>query len=66
MTAPKSQVYTWEPSNAAIGARYGLPPEAILRFDTNTSPVPPAFVPEALLEPFDPTLKNTRIRPTPS
>ena len=34
-----SQVYTWEPSNPAIAARYGLRPEDILRFDTNTSPL---------------------------
>jgi len=38
--AAASQVYTWEPSNAAIGERYGLRPEDILRFDTNTSPLP--------------------------
>ena len=59
--APKpaqSQVYTWEPSNAAIAARYGLRPEDILRFDTNTSPQPPAFVPEALLGPFDPSVNE--------
>ena len=41
---PASQVYTWEPSNQAIAARYGLDPAAVLRFDTNTSPVAPAFV----------------------
>ena len=53
-----SQVYTWEPSNAAIAARYGLRPEDILRFDTNTSPAPPAFVPDALAGPFDPPLNE--------
>jgi histidinol-phosphate aminotransferase len=58
MTAPQSQVYTWEPSDAAIAARYGLRPEYILRFDTNTSPAPQAFVPEALLGPFDPPLNE--------
>ena len=31
---PSSQVYTWEPSNAQIAARYGLRPEDVLRFDT--------------------------------
>ena len=56
--APASQVYTWEPSNAAIAARYGLQPEDILRFDTNTSPAPPAFVPEALQGPFDPPVNE--------
>ncbi len=34
-----SEVYTWEPSNEAIAARYGLPVERIVRFDTNTSPL---------------------------
>lgn len=53
-----SQVYTWEPSDAAIAARYGLRPEDILRFDTNTSPAPPAFVPEALVGPFDPSVNE--------
>jgi histidinol-phosphate aminotransferase len=54
-TAPTpSQVYTWEPSNAAIAARYGLRPEDILRFDTNTVPLPPAMLPEALRGPFEP------------
>lgn len=56
--AAASQVYTWEPSNAAIAARYGLRPEDILRFDTNTSPMPPAFVPEALAGPFDPPVNE--------
>jgi histidinol-phosphate aminotransferase len=49
-----SQVYTWEPSNTAIAARYGLRPEDILRFDTNTVPLPPAMLPEALRGPFEP------------
>jgi histidinol-phosphate aminotransferase len=49
-----SQVYTWEPSNAAIAARYGLRAADILRFDTNTSPVAPDWLPEALRGPFDP------------
>ncbi len=37
-TVPVSQVYTWEPSNPPLAARYGLRPEDILRFDLNTSP----------------------------
>lgn len=53
-----SQVYTWEPSNAAIAERYGIPPEDVLRFDTNTSPLPPAFVSEALAEAFEPSLNE--------
>src|SRR3712207_5627214 len=53
-----SQVYTWEPSNAAIARRYGLRPEDILRFDTNTSPSPPGWLAEALPGPFDPPLNE--------
>jgi len=58
MADQKSQVYTWEPSNAAIAARYGLAPADILRFDTNTSPAAPEFVEEALRGPFDPPLNE--------
>src|SRR4051794_31661313 len=58
MTGPASQVYTWEPSDAQIAARYGLRAEDILRFDTNTSPLPPPFVAEALAGPFNPTLNE--------
>ncbi|MEO7117719.1 MAG: histidinol-phosphate transaminase [Candidatus Limnocylindrales bacterium] len=58
-TAPAtSQVYTWEPSDAAIAARYGLRAKDILRFDTNTSPLPPAFAPDVLAGAFDPTLNE--------
>ncbi len=56
--AAQSQVYTWEPSNAAIAARYGLRPEDILRFDTNTSPLPPPFLAELLTSEFDPPLNE--------
>ncbi len=56
--ATASQVYTWEPSNAAIAARYDLDPAQILRFDTNTSPLAPAFVEEALRGPFEPPLNE--------
>ena len=51
-----SQVYTWEPSNTAIAQRYGLEPDRILRFDTNTSPGAPGAVLAALDGPFDPPL----------
>lgn len=34
--------YEWEASSAVIAARYGLDPRAVLRFDLNTSPFPPA------------------------
>ena len=53
-----SQVYTWEPSNTAIAQRYGLEPDRILRFDTNTSPAAPGAVLAALDGPFDPPLNE--------
>jgi histidinol-phosphate aminotransferase len=56
--APASHVYTWEPSDSAIAARYGLKPQDILRFDTNTSPAPPDFLPHALRGPFDPAINE--------
>ena len=58
MSATRSQVYTWEPSNAAIAARYGLRPQDILRFDTNTVPLPPPWLPEALRGPFEPSVNE--------
>jgi histidinol-phosphate aminotransferase len=33
--------YVWEAANHEIAARYGLDLSAVVRFDTNTSPVPP-------------------------
>jgi len=33
--------YAWESSNLEIAARFGLRPEDVIRFDTNTSPLPP-------------------------
>ena len=36
--APAS--YTWEATNEAVAARYGLPIDEIIRFDLNTSPAP--------------------------
>ena len=49
-----SNVYTWEPPNRVIAARYGLAPGDVLRFDTNTSPTGPAF----LAEPAAGTLRS--------
>ncbi len=40
--APAS--YSWEATNEEVARRYGLPVESIIRFDLNTSPVPPALV----------------------
>jgi histidinol-phosphate aminotransferase len=51
-----SNVYTWEPPNRVIAARYGLDPTDILRFDTNTSPAVLSYLPEALEGPWDPPL----------
>lgn len=41
-TAPAS--YSWEATNEAVAARYGVDPRSIVRFDLNTSPTPPALV----------------------
>jgi histidinol-phosphate aminotransferase len=43
MAAPAAApaTYTWEPTTDAIAAEYGLPRERIVRFDVNTSPLPP-------------------------
>jgi histidinol-phosphate aminotransferase len=51
-----SNVYTWEPPNRVIAARYGLRPEDILRFDTNTSPAVLSYLPDVLEGPWDPPL----------
>lgn len=57
-SAPVSQVYTWEPSSQSIATRYRLRPEDILRFDLNTSPLPPPDLAAALAGPFDPPLNE--------
>lgn len=54
----QSQVYTWEPSNAAIAERYGLRAADILRFDTNTVAAPPPWLAEALRGPFEPSVNE--------
>jgi histidinol-phosphate aminotransferase len=53
-----TQVYTWEPSNRAIAARYGVRPDQVVRFDTNTSPTPPGWLAEVTGGPFDPPLNE--------
>ncbi len=45
-TEPAS--YSWEATNEAVAERYGLPVEAIVRFDLNTSPAPPRLLGELL------------------
>jgi histidinol-phosphate aminotransferase len=47
-TAPAA--YAWEATSEEVAARYGLPVETIVRFDLNTSPLPPAVVNEILAE----------------
>jgi histidinol-phosphate aminotransferase len=53
-----TQVYTWEPSNRAIAARYGVRPEEVVRFDTNTSPAAPDWIPDVVGGPFEPSLNE--------
>jgi histidinol-phosphate aminotransferase len=58
---PKSALqlptYVWEPTTDFLAAKYGLPRESIVRFDVNTSPVPPDLS-EVLAGAFDPTLSE--------
>ncbi len=49
--------YVWEPTTDALAARYGLPREAIVRFDVNTSPLPP-YLGDVLAGSFDPLLSE--------
>jgi histidinol-phosphate aminotransferase len=41
--------YSWEATNEAVAARYGVPLDSIVRFDLNTSPTPPALVDQLLV-----------------
>lgn len=45
-TKPAS--WSWEATNEEIAARYGVPLDHVVRFDTNTSPTPPDLVRELL------------------
>jgi histidinol-phosphate aminotransferase len=56
--AASSNVYTWEPPDRVLAARYGVDPADILRFDLNTSPAPPEMLAEALAGPFDPPINE--------
>ncbi len=47
-TQPSS--YAWEATDEAIAARYGVPIEQVVRFDTNTAPAPPPAALETLAE----------------
>ena len=62
MSAPAAQLpaaqlptYVWEPTTDYLAAKYGLPRESIVRFDVNTSPVPPDLH-DVLAGSFDPAL----------
>jgi histidinol-phosphate aminotransferase len=47
--------YAWEPTTDFLAAKYGLPRESIVRFDVNTSPMPPDLR-DVLAGSFDPAL----------
>jgi histidinol-phosphate aminotransferase len=44
----KPSSWSWEATNEEISARYGVALERVIRFDTNTSPIPPLQVAELL------------------
>ena len=49
--------YEWEPTTDFLAAKYGLRREAIVRYDVNTSPLPPDLR-EVLAGPFEPVLSE--------
>ena len=49
--------YVWEPTTDFLAAKYGLPRESIVRFDVNTSPLPPDLR-DVLAGRFDPLLSE--------
>ena len=49
--------YVWEPTTDFLAAKYGLPRKSIVRFDVNTSPLPPDLR-DVLGGPFDPVLSE--------
>jgi len=51
----KLPTYEWEPTTDALAVKYGLARASIVRFDVNTSPVPPDLH-EVLIGVFDPPL----------
>src|SRR5664280_1263163 len=57
MSAPDQSppTYAWEPTTDFIAARYGLSRAAVVRFDVNTSPLPPDLR-YVLAGSFDPAL----------
>jgi histidinol-phosphate aminotransferase len=57
MSAPAkpAPTYVWEPTTDFLAAKYKLPRESIVRFDVNTSPLPPDLR-DVLAGAFDPAL----------
>ena len=49
--------YEWEPTTDFLAAKYGLPRDAIVRYDVNTSPLPPDLG-DVLGGPFVPVLSE--------
>ncbi|HEY7931421.1 MAG TPA: aminotransferase class I/II-fold pyridoxal phosphate-dependent enzyme [Acidimicrobiales bacterium] len=49
MSPEPLEAYQWPPSNEVLAARVGLDPSAILRFDGNVAPAPPALARPAAL-----------------
>jgi histidinol-phosphate aminotransferase len=42
--------YTWEATDEGVAERYGVPVDRIVRFDLNTSPMPPRLLAEMLAD----------------
>jgi len=59
-TLPKPNplpTYEWEPTTDFLATKYGLPRESIVRYDVNTSPLPPDLR-DVLAGPFVPVLSE--------
>jgi histidinol-phosphate aminotransferase len=56
-TSKPLPTYDWEPTTDFLAAKYRLPREAIVRYDVNTSPLPPDLR-DALAGPFVPVLSE--------
>jgi histidinol-phosphate aminotransferase len=42
--------YTWEIASETVAARYGLQPDEVVRYDTNTAPLPPPSASDVLAQ----------------
>ena len=54
-TSQSLPTYVWEPTTDSLAAKYRLPRESIVRFDVNTSSLPPDLS-DVLVGSFDPPL----------